>query len=240
MVVNPYNRYHSFINHLHPHEMSIYEPAIEPECPRPDYVFPQGVFSGDSTRWGATDFYDQVKTALVAAMRSGLDFETPWMSCNKECISTQVSRTKGKTTVRVSVSDDFDTPGMGEASAHVMHHSKVSDERIVCRLQELGDAAHQDAEDDRKGNADYVGYSVGPDEKPYTWVLTYLVNAGGEDTPSGDYYFWWGWQDVEDDEEPRPPEDQIPAEVADKLAEMMEEGISPAVYGGFRATRWNP
>lgn len=207
------------------------------------YEFPTGSFAGcDQTKWGPTDFYDEVKAAILAALRSGLDFETPWLSCKKEILSSQISRSKGKVTVQVSVSDDFDTSGMGDASARIQTHARVSDETILRSLENLGAKAHTLADSDRSDNADYVGYSVGPDEKPYPWVMTYLVNCGGHDTPSGDNYHWWGWQEVETDDddnpEPRPSEDQIPADVADKLAEMMENGISPAVYGGFRATAW--
>jgi hypothetical protein len=210
---------------------------------RPVYEFPQGSFSGcNQTKWGPTDFYDQDRATVLAALRSGLDFETPWLSCKKEILSSQISRSKGKVTVQVSVSDDFDTPGMGDASARIMTHSKVSDDSILMTLEKLGAKAHDLAADDQKSNADYVGYSVGPDTEPRSWVLTYLVNAGGMDTPSGDNYHWWGWQEVETDEDdnpaPRPPEEEIPADVADKLVEMMEKGISPAVYGGFRATAW--
>lgn len=212
--------------------------------PRPQYEFPKGSFSGcNQTKWGATDFYGQDRATILAAMRSGLDFETPWLSCKKEILSTRISRKGVKTTVKVSVSDDFDTPGMGEASRRIVAHSRISDESILRALEKLGDEAHDKAERDRKCNQDYIGYSVGPDEKPYPWVLTYLVNGGGCNTPSGDNYHWWGWQEVETDEEtdepaPHPPEERIPVDVADKLAEMMEQGISPAVYAGFRATAW--
>jgi hypothetical protein len=209
--------------------------------PRDTYEFPAGSFSGcDQTKWGPTDFYPEVRAALLEAIRSGLDFETPWMSCKKEILSSRVARSKGILTVWVSVSDDFDTPGRGEASGRILAGS--TDEQISRKLNALGNAAHDRADNDRKSNQVFVGYSVGPDAHPYPWCHTYLVSVSGLDYPPGDNYHWWGWQEVDTDDEGNPnpvgtPEG-IPADVAAKLAEMMEDLVSPAVYGGFRATAW--
>jgi hypothetical protein len=209
---------------------------------RKQYAFLPGTFSGDSTRWGPTDFYAPVQEQIIAAIQSGHDFETPWMSCKKEIISTQILRTrKGKVTVTVSVSDDFDTPGEGEATGRITKN--LNHETILRKLEKLGAEAHASAEADRKVNANYKGYSVGPDKKPYPWVLTYLVNVAGDDAPSGDNYHHWGWQDVEYDEddnpEEYPSEDQIPRDVAIYLAKKMDETMADVIrYKGYRATAW--
>jgi len=207
------------------------------------YEFPAGTFSGcDQTKWGPTDFYEGTREGILAALRSGLDFETPWLSCKKEILSSRITRSKGITTVEVSVSDDFDTPGMGAASARIPVHAKVSDDSILRSVEKLGAKAHEESDNDRHTNADYVGYSVGPNKKPYPWVMTYLVNVGGCDTPSGDNYHWWGWQEVETDEDdnpnPLPEPDKIPAEVAEHLAKGMEQLKPVVIYKGYRATAW--
>lgn len=205
---------------------------------RQSFAFPEKAFSGyDQTKWGPTDFYDDTRNHLLNAMRSGLDFETPWMSCKKEILSSKITKAGGITTVAVSVSDDFDTSGMGEASKRIRVKG-FDDEQVIAQLEQLGSKAWQLAESEIKSNATYVGWSVGPDDGSNGWVNTYLVNVAGMDSPSGDNYHRWGWQEAEDGED-LPPAEDIPNDIARELAEKIEsaEG-SPIIHRGFRATLW--
>jgi hypothetical protein len=84
---------------------------------RGTYEFPGNAFSGmDQTKWGPVDFYDDSRESIRLAFVSGDDFETPWMGCKKEILSSRITREGNKVTVEVSVSDDFDTEGTGEGS----------------------------------------------------------------------------------------------------------------------------
>lgn len=205
---------------------------------RQSFAFPEKAFSGlDQTKWGPTDFYDDTRNHLLAALRSGLDFETPWMSCKKEILSSKITKVGGITTVAVSVSDDFDTSGMGEASKRIRVKG-FDDEQVIAQLEQLGSEAWELAENECKSNATYVGWSVGPDDEHRSWVNTYLVNVSGLSYPPGGNYHRWGWQEAEDRED-LPPAEDIPNDIARELAEKIEsaEG-SPIIHRGFRATLW--
>jgi hypothetical protein len=84
----------------------------------------------------------------------------PWLSCKKEILSSRISRTKGITSVEVSVSDDFDTPGTGVAEGRIATHDRVSDDSILRALEKLGADAHGEAESDQKSNRCYCGYQA--------------------------------------------------------------------------------
>ena len=212
------------------------EPVVAP------YEFPEGSFGYDSTKWGPTDFYDNTREALAAAFKSGLDFETPWMSCKKEILSSQITRTGNVVSIEVSVSDDFDTNGTGESSFKVNRATTV--DRFFEKLETAGGEAHGAADDNRKDNQVYCGYSVGkvrPDGKN-DWKFTYLVSTGGFDVPPGDNYFRWGWQEVDDkvedfDIDAHPEE--IPPGIAKLLAEGMQNFETTVRAGDWQATVWN-
>jgi hypothetical protein len=208
--------------------------------PRASFEFPADTFTGDSTKWGSTDFYAPVQEQMVAAIRSGLDFETPWMSCKKEILSSKVSRTRGTVTVEVNVWDDFDTQGTGTASGRMTKN--LSRDAILRRLSKLGCEAQDEADRDRKSNQDYAGYTIRNTQDPSVYALTYIANVCGDDTPSGDYYSHCGWQDVEYDENDNPAEfpseDRIPRDVAMHLAKEMNELKGEIEYKGFIATPW--
>jgi hypothetical protein len=207
---------------------------------RASYEFPTGSFAGcDQTKWGPTDFYDPDRATMAQAFASGLDFETPWLSCKKEILSSQITRSKGIVSVTVSVSDDFDTNGTGESSFRVT--KATTEEQFFDKLGKAGDEAWNAADEDRQGNQSYLGYSVGPvdAEGNSPWVCTYIVNLMGFDTPPGDNYHRWGWQEVEDDEDPTATPDDIPKEVAAELERQINEDFPKvAEFGGFRARQW--
>jgi hypothetical protein len=209
------------------------------------YEFPENAFSGyDQTKWGPTDFYSNTKEALAKAFKSRKSFETPWLSCKKEILSSRITRDKGTVTVEVSVSDDFDTPGMGSAQFTV--NANTSEDEFFDLLENAGSAAWTEARENRKDNAVYVGYAVGregPDGKRTGWEITYIVAVGEGayyDAPPGDYYHRWGWQEVEtdDDTDHMACPEEIPQAIADQLAEGMQD-LEPVVKaGGWVATMW--
>lgn len=205
------------------------------------YQFPEDTFrSYDQTKWGPTDFYDSTRESMVQAFASGLDFETPWLRCKKEILSSQITRSKGIVTVSVSVSDDFDTNGSGESSFRVT--KATTQERFFDLLEKAGDAAWKAADEDREGNQSYLGYSVGPVDIDgnFSWVCTYIVNVMGFDVPPGDNYHKWGWQEVEDDEDPEATPEEMPKEVAIELERLINEDFPQVVeLNGFRAKQWN-
>ena len=104
-----------------------------------EYVFPDGSFSGfDQVKYGPTDFYYPERKAVLAAIHSGLNFTTPWLSCKKEILSSRISRIKNTLTVKVSVSDDSEGEGEGEASRRVEAATFADDEKVLKVLEKLG------------------------------------------------------------------------------------------------------
>lgn len=204
------------------------------------YVFPE--FSNAGTKWGPTDFYDHVRAALADAFASGLDFETHWLGCKKEILSSRVTRVGNLVTVEVSVSDDLDTPGMGRVSFGVT--SRTTSDKFFERIESAGADAHQAAEEEQRGNRGYRGYRVGrilDGRRDHAWEFTYLVSTDGQDYPAGDNYRRWGWQeapDTADDFDLTAHPEAIPPDVAAKLAEGMIAGEATVVCGDWQATAW--
>ena len=217
--------------------------AIEPRG-KFDLVIP-GL---DGTHRGPADFYDDVRKLIAAAFASGLDWETRWMGCKHEILSSQFIRVGNTVFVTVSVSDDFDTNGTGEASFII--EDGDTEEIFFDKLEKAADDAHEAANADRKDNEPYIGFSVGltpPDaDKRAPWTWTYLFNCGGHDVPPGDNYYRWGWQEVPEDTDEMQhatPED-MPEDVADKLEDLINQFICGEIkaeqmeYAGYRVTPW--
>ena len=208
---------------------------------RGTYEFPANAFSGlDQTKWGPVDFYDEPRESIRLAFLSGDDFETPWMGCKKEILSSRITRAGKTVTVEVSVSDDFDTSGMGEASFTV--NRVTTEDQFFSKLEEAASEAHDAAEDGRKDNAGYAGFSVGKEGK---WEFTYLVCLDGSDSPSGDNYHRWGWQEVEEEQEES--EDAFPEELGEEIASELAKQIHEFLYNagpdpsfeGYTAKLWD-
>ena len=207
----------------------------------------------DGTKWGPTDFYPAVRQQLVEAFSSGLDWDTGWMGCKKEILSSRFSREGNVVTAQVSVSDDLDTDGLGEAAFSC--DSNETTDSFFSKIEKAANEAHANARGAQKDNQMYVGFRVGRVLKkgpeaaplPVPWEWTYLYNIGCLSSPPGDNYHRWGWQEVPEDADDADlealPED-IPAEVADKLAELITDFCCGALdasaleYCGYRATPW--
>lgn len=174
---------------------------------------------GDGSKWGVSDWYETLEAAITAALARGKGYAwtTGWYGSKKEIASACVSQRDGEITVRVSVSDDFDTDGNGERA---IRFTKNLD-----RIREALDGAYADARRDRRDNEAYAGFSVGRGDK---WEFTLILPQGWgheSDAPPGDNYHRWGWQEVEDGED-RPSE--IPADVAERMKQWAEDTMHEA------------
>lgn len=189
------------------------------------FIFP---YEGEGSKWGVSDFYEDLEAAIDAALKLGPKFAwaTGWFSSRKEPYSAEIIAEDGKIYCRASATDDFDTDGLGEKV--IDFTPNIAD--VVVALDE----ALVDAVKDCKQKSPHL-YAVGKREgdKRADWLLTYLSHT--DDTwddvyPPGDYYQWWGWQDIDweehgiDPQEPESPEEaEAIAKIVDK--EITEQGL---------------
>jgi hypothetical protein len=194
------------------------------------FQFSETFTRGDLTKWGASDFYDDKKAELVAALASGKPFDTGWGGCKKEICSSRVAFDGKTITCEVSVSDDFDTEGLGSVS--------IPAPATFDQVETALDQAACSADENRDDNADYTGFSIhrGNDKGP--WVETYIAQrsdmAGYMDCPPGDNYHQWGFQDETDEisaEDRETMEDYI-------VAHQFDTDFAPFVCGNWTVTRW--
>ena len=178
---------------------------------------------GDGAHWGLSDWYPENEAALAAALAEGVPFDTGWYSSKHEIASARIYSLDGKVVrIEASVSDDFDTPGRGNATA--------SDATLAAVAEAVGQA-WEDAEANRDANQTYEGFSIlhhqiSPKGVPLAaWVDTYLMNTGwGEDlSPPGDNYFWWGWQHEGNDDSVGVPHPDIPAETVTAFEKFADD-----------------
>jgi hypothetical protein len=146
---------------------------------------------GDGSHCGLSDWYPENKAALRAALQAHEPFDTGWYASKKAIASARIYSEDGiRIKVEVSVSDDFDTEGLGYSSTDRWDLQAVEDEVSM---------AWTKAEDAQRDNAVYVGFSVGRDGR---WEETLILPAGWDENlqPPGDNYHWWGWQHDETEE----------------------------------------
>jgi hypothetical protein len=185
----------------------------------------------DGAHCGLTDWYEPLEAAITAALARGKGYAwtTGWYASKKEIASACITQCGGEIAVRVSVSDDLDTPGLGERT--IRFTTKLE------RIREAINAAWEAAEDDQRGNQCYAGFSVGRDGR---WEHTLILPAGfghSMDAPPGDSYHRWGWADEEDGVE-HPA--AIPADVARRIVEWAEDAEfdGETVIGGWTVKGW--
>ena len=184
----------------------------------------------DGSHCGLTDWYDSLETAIVAALARGRKaaWTTGWYASKKEIASARITCVGGKITAEASVMDDLDTEGHGKV---VIPFTTNLD-----KIRAAVDAAWTEAGEDQNGNRPYCGFSVGRGNR---WEFTIILPAGEGhhmETPPGDSYHRWGWQEVEDGED-HPA--VIPANVAKLILDWAtdcDEG--QATYGGWTVRRW--
>lgn len=218
-------------------------------------LMPEFRNGGDGAHCGLDDWYEDKEAALEAALASGKPFDTGWYSSKKEIASARIS-SDGKTVfVEVSVSDDFDTDGRGEATAECNLDS----------VREAIDSAWNDAGEDQKDNRAYQGYRLthystkipdhyrqkGDKRKRYgrkkAQTLDYFIAPAGDgfclDVPPGDNYYYWGWQndyrDGADGEGSKCVEDGIPAETVEAFEKFAAGGeVGVLRIGDWEIASW--
>jgi len=184
----------------------------------------------DGAKWGVSDWYGELERAIVAALARGRGaaWTTGWYGSKKEIASACITCAGGKITAEAWVSDDLDTEARGSVT--------IPFTKDLDKLRAAVDAAWGEAGENQKDNRLYYGFSVGREGR---WEFTIILPAGEGhhmETPPGDNYHRWGWQEVEDGED-HPA--VIPANVAKLLLDWAtdcDEG--EATYGGWTAKMW--
>lgn len=158
---------------------------------------------GDGAHCGLSDWYKDGEAELTDAVASRIPFDTGWYSSKKEIASARIwSEDGAKIKVEVSVSDDFDTEGLGYAS---------TDDWTLDAIASAISKAWEKAETARDEGQEYEGFRIGRNGR---WEETYLVNIGWSEAvfPPGDNYHWWGWQHDETENNEGIPNPDIPLE----------------------------
>jgi hypothetical protein len=189
---------------------------------------------GDGAHRGLTDWYPGQEAALAAALLAHAPFDSGWYASKHEIASARIWSPDGQTLhVEATVSDDFDTEGIGSAVF------SGDDAWTLDAVRAAVDQAWDQATGDQRDARPYQGFSIL--DAAGAWIETYLVSDGTYETPPGDNYHWWGWQHDEKDDEgvpnPRIPADAVQAFVA--FAEAWT-GESPAelTVSGWTIRPW--
>jgi hypothetical protein len=191
---------------------------------------------GDGAHCGLSDWYKDGEAELTAVIAERVPFDTGWYSSKKEIASARIWSEDGvKIKVEASVSDDFDTEGLGYAS---------TEEWTVDAVQGCVSKAWDKAEQARDEAQEFEGFTVlqhRPDGA--AWVETYLVNIGwGENLgPPGDNYHWWGWQYDGADDTVGVPHPDIPLETVQAFEKWVHDwafGRLPAENNCLRIDEW--
>lgn len=159
--------------------------------------------NGNGAHCGLSDWYKEGEAQLTAALAERVPFTTGWYSSKKEIASARIWSEDGvKIKVEVSVSDDFDTQGLGYAS---------TTDWTIDAVQQCISIAWDKAEQARDEAQEFEGFRIGRDGR---WEETFLINIGwGENlSPPGDNYAWWGWQYDGADDTVGVPHPDIPLE----------------------------
>jgi len=179
----------------------------------------------DGAHCGLGDWYLEIEEGIQNALNQGPDhrWTTGWYASKKEIASANISNDQGKLCIQVSVSDDFDTPGMGEC---IIDHSTDLE-----KIRETIYEAWDDAEFNRKENQTYVGWSI---LKDGSWIETYIQQSAEgfyHEFPPGDYYHQWGFQEEYD----------LPDDVKEAIEDFIQswDGKSQFEYKGFVVKQWD-
>ena len=209
---------------------------LEEEIPDDEmFTFSTAFSSGHLVKHGASDFYQSKQVELTQALASGRPFDTDWHGCKHECLSVRVAYDGDASyTCQVSVTDDMDTEGIGTIERALNTPATLDD--VAGWLNQ----AWTEAQEQQGENADYTGFSIHEGTADGAWVETYLAKRSDlalmyMDTPPGDNYQQWGFQDETD---------RIPAAVKSALGSYIEEHqfadeFLPCTVGGYTVTRWN-
>ena len=184
---------------------------------------------GNGAHCGLTDWYPECEAALQAAIDARQPFDTGWYSSKKEIASARIWSDGETITAEVSVSDDFDTEGTGEAFTNAWTLESVADTVM---------SAWDQASENKTDNEAYTGFSI--HDATGAWIECYVMGNGEYDTPPGDYYHWWGWQHDEKDDVGI-PDPRIPAEAVMAFEEFVNDWERPTelTVSGWTIREWN-
>jgi hypothetical protein len=181
---------------------------------------------GDGAHCGLSDWYDEVEQGLQQALDlgPGLQWTTGWYSSKKAIASGRIDCMGKVLVAKASVSDDFDTPGIGVYE--MAHTTDLEEVRTAINI------AWDRAEADQKDNQNYRGFSV--HDGTGAWIETVIIpfSAGHHlDEPPGDCYHQWG---------PQGESDSIPADTLSALVEWASdsENEGPKTINGFTIKPW--
>jgi hypothetical protein len=196
---------------------------------------------GDGAHCGLSDWYKEGEAELTAVIAERVPFDTGWYSSKKEIASARIWSEDGiEIKVEASVSDDFDTEGLGYTS---------TTDWTVDAVQQCISIAWDKAEQARNEAQRYEGFSVLQHREDGTaWVETYLVNIGwGDYPPLGENYYWWGWQYDGADDTVGVPHPDIPLETVQAFerwandwafGRAQEEGHKTLRIGDWEIKPW--
>ena len=195
--------------------------------------FQEGAYAA---KWGISDLYDTPRAALERALGDGYDFDTGQFGAKKEIEYGRIVRQGDQIEVTAWCYDDFDTEGKCSLDFSV---AGCDVERMMQKIENALEEAIHGARIQKTENEVYEGFSVGHEKegKRIDWVETYIAPKGDGvmlDSPPGDYYAAWGWQ--EDSEE-------LPQHVREKFEEWIQciqNGLQHDSYtlDGWMIERW--
>lgn len=194
---------------------------------------------GDGAHCGISDLYPEHQAALEKALASGKPFDTGWFSSKKEIVTGRVWSDGQTVTCEASCSDDFDTQGKGEAEAYPASGTVVLFADVVRALDDALDQAGKN----KTANEPYAGFSIhhakrcwsvysggkpqGKSHIAQAWIETLIMPRGDGhemETPPGDNYHTWGWQQ----------DGKVPQKVRDVLYRWAENFLAGKKVGGKR------
>lgn len=182
----------------------------------------------DGSHRGLSDWYPEIEQGIQEALNRGprADWTTGRWGSKHEIASAEITCIDGTLYIAASTSDDFDTEGVGRLE--IPHTTDIE------KVKEAVDEAWNLADEDRKQNREYRGFSVLKGGPGGSWVETYIANFSewGSDSPPGDNYHEWGWQG----------ECKIPREVREKLEDWAiqnPDSKETFTYKGWTIRPWS-
>lgn len=188
----------------------------------------QHAFRGDGAKWDVSDFYEEPKDAIVAALQSGEDFDTGWYGVKKEIQSGHVQRKGSEITCEASVSNDFDESFRGESSFKIQKGIPAM-YLIIDHLKK----ALEEAEKNQNENTSVAGFNIYKNGKHFGVYLADVSDYGHEDddSPPGDNYEKWGFQGEEGVD---PDEEGLTL----KSARRYQEDVEKRIISFTEAVEW--
>ena len=165
----------------------------------------------DGSHRGLSDWYQPFEAEIINALAEGPQSEwtTGWYASKHEIASACITSSGGVLWIEASASDDFDTVGRDKF--------KIDHTHVLETIRDAIDTAWENAEQDRKDNAPFQGWSIHWDG---SWQETFIKPAGDGchmPEPPGDNYHQWGLQGESE---------ELDAPLRNAIEMLIERGIS--------------